>query len=161
MTKRKKEARRDDLRKIRPTHTYSFEELAKLMQRAISTIQRWRREGMPIIPNSNPALVDGADFKQWFIKRLAARKRPCNLDQFYCMGGSCRVQRLPEIASVFIRRSNHKIGSVEAKCAHCGGDVRKGFSMSNIAEIENIFAAYEGNVQDLLQYRNRPLNSTQ
>lgn len=160
VTKRKNRVRRDDLRKIRPTHTYNFEELAKVMRRAVSTVQRWKREGMPTIPNSNPALVDGADFKQWFMKRLAARKRPCNLNQFYCMGGSCRVQRLPEIGSVFIRRSNHKIGSVEAKCANCGASIRKGFAMADLAETEKTFAAYEGNVQDLLQYRNRPLNST-
>ncbi len=157
MKKRKSYSRKIDLRKIRPTKTYTLQELATDTAKTINTVWRWRREGMPTIPDSNGQLVDGAEFVAWEKKRRAARKRPCKLDQFYCFGSGCCIQRHPAMGSVLIRKSNQKLGSIEALCAVCSAKVKKGFSMADLAEVEAALESFIGNIEDLALYRDSPV----
>lgn len=151
-----KKKRRISLNLIRPTHTYAMRELAKTLGVSLSTIQRWKRLGMPVIPDTNPVLIDGAEVKQWKKARRLALKRPCNPDQFYCFSASCRTQRQAAIGSVIIRKSNSNLGSIEGRCSICDGKLLKGFAMKDVHEVEATFDAYIGNVLDLLRYRTPP-----
>lgn len=163
MTRRKsksKQSRKINISKIRPTHTYSLRELARSQGRTIETVRRWRRKGMPTIPETNGQLIDGAEFREWAIDREAARKFPCAPDEFFCMGKACRTQRHPAIGSVIIRKTNTNLGSVEANCAVCGGKVKKGFAMAELAQTEAALCALIGNVRDLARYREAPFNDT-
>jgi len=157
---KKKQSRKINIAKIRPTHTYSRDEIAKSQNRTRATVNRWVREGLPSIPGTNEQLFDGAEFKAWAIAREAARKRPCKLDEFYCMGTECRTQRLPAIGSVLIRKTNTNLGSIEANCVSCGGAIKKGFAMKDLAETEAAFESFSGNIRDLSRYRDAPFNGT-
>ncbi|PHS39303.1 MAG: hypothetical protein COA91_06560 [Robiginitomaculum sp.] len=153
MTSKKRKA---NLNCIRPTHTYTMRELANTLDIALSTVQRWKRLGMPVIPETNPVLIDGAEAKQWEKARRLARKRPCAPNQFYCFGAQCRTQRQAAIGSVIIRKSNSNLGSIEGICPICDSNLRKGFAMKDVFEVEATFEAYIGNVLDLLRYRTPP-----
>lgn len=158
MKKPVKRSRKIDMRCIRPTQTYDLTQLASAANRELATVWRWRREGMPTIPGSGGKLVDGADFKAWAKARANARKRPLKIDEFYCFDGQCRTQRTPAIGSVYIRKSNQKLCSVEAQCHLCGAPMKKGWSMDNVAQIEAALESFMGNVQDLARYRSSPSN---
>ncbi len=155
---KKKQSRKINIAKIRPSHTYSRDEIATSQNRKRTTVNRWLLEGLPSIPETNDQLFDGAEFKAWAISREAARKRPCKLDEFYCMGKQCRTQRHPAMGSVLIRKTNTNLGSIEANCASCGGKIKKGFAMKDLAETEAAFESFIGNVRDLLRYRDAPSN---
>ena len=157
---KKKQFRKINIAKIRPSHTYNREEIEKSQNRTKETVRRWIREGLPPIPGTNKQRFDGAEFKAWAIAREAERKRPCKPDQFFCMNGNCRTQRLPAVGSVFIRKTNTNLGSIEANCVSCGGAVKKGFAMKDLAETEATFESFVGNVRDLLRYRDPPSNGT-
>lgn len=152
----KKRSRKIPLRNIRPTSTYTLPELSKASKRELSTIWRYRRDGMPTLKGSNGKLVDGAEFIEWARRKNNARKRPCQIDEFYCFGRECRTQRRPAIASVFIKKSNQNLCSIEASCEVCGKTIRKGWSMANLAEIEAALESYKGNIEHLARYRDSP-----
>lgn len=160
MPKKRKQSRKINIAKIRPSHTYSREEIAASQNRTRETVNRWVREGLPPIPDTKDQLFDGADFKAWAMAREAARKRPCKRDEFYCMDKKCRTQRLPAMGSVLIRKTNTNLGSIEANCATCGGKIKKGFAMKDLAETEATFESFVGNVRDLSRYRDAPSNGT-
>lgn len=157
---KRKQSRKINVAKIRPSHTYDLPEIAKSQNRNIATVRRWRCEGMPTIPNTNEQLVDGAEFKDWAIDREAARKRPCAVDEFYCMGKDCRTQRKPAMGSVLIRKTNRRLGSIEAICGICGTKIKKGFAMSELSKTEAALESFIGNLHDLTRYRDVPFNGT-
>ena len=156
MKGRKKQSRKIPLRSIRPTTTYTLPELAKACEKKLPTVWRYRRDGMPVLEGSNGKLVDGAEFIEWAKRKNNAKKRPCKIDEFYCFGGECRTQRRPAIASVFIKKSNQNLCSVEASCEICGTTIRKGWSMDNLAEIEVAMESFMGNIEHLARYRDSP-----
>lgn len=148
------------LSKIRPTSTYSFKDIAKLFGCNIATVRRWRRDGLPVMDNTKPILVHGSELKTWLEARQKARRRPCAPDEIYCLGGGCRTGRRPAIGSVRIRKSNQTVGMIEAQCAVCGKNMRRGYAMADQAEIEKVFESYKGNIEDICWSNNSPLNVT-
>ena len=151
---RRKPRGKVNLRKIRPTHVYSLPEIATSLGFSIDTVRRWRREGMPVLADTMPYLVDGAALRDWLEERQKARKSTCKPDEMFCMGKGCHTPRRPEIGSVRIRKSNQRAGRIEAICKKCGTKISKGFAMANLAAIETTFAAYQGNIEDLDWHRN-------
>ncbi|MGJ8562467.1 MAG: hypothetical protein ACSHXY_02835 [Alphaproteobacteria bacterium] len=158
MAKKTKKSRKIDLRKISPTKVYNDKEIAKDLMRKISTVQRWRREGLPVIDGTNPPLVDGAELLAWHKKRRDDRKRPCAENEFYCF--TCKVQRTPKMGSVVVRPVNTKRLSLDAECGTCGGDMSKGGAMANIDAIETALESYMKNVRYIERYRSSPSNGS-
>ena len=158
MKRRKRRARgKVDLRKIRTTSTYEFKDIAKLFGYSLDGVRRWKREGLPLMPETSPALIHGAELKAWLEARQKARKQPCAPDEIYCFGSPCRQPRRPKAGSVRIKKSNQRIGKIEAQCEICGQNMVKGFAMTNIAEIEKTYESFKGNIEDLYWLNNPPL----
>ena len=157
--KRKKRGK-VNLSKIRTTSAYSFNDIAQLFGCNIATVRRWKRDGLPIMNNTKPILVHGTELKAWLQSRQKARKRPCAPDEMFCFSSGCRKGRLPAIGSVRIRKSNQKVGMIEAQCNECRKNIRKGYAMADLAEIEKIFESYKGNIEDICWPNNPPLNVT-
>lgn len=151
MKKAKKKSRKINLRYVKPTQTYDFKQISKELGRAPETVARWKREGMPIIPESYPPLVDGAELLEWLRERQNARKRPCNDNEAFCF--TCKTQRGFAMGSVVIRPVNKKRFSIDADCAECGGKMHKGASMDRIEEFETMLESYMKNLRYLERYR--------
>lgn len=149
-----------NLSKIRTTSIYSLQEIARLFGCNIATVRRWKRDGLPIMANTKPILVHGSELKAWLQARQNARKRPCGPDEMYCLGGGCRKNRRPALGSVRIKKSNYTVGMIEAQCEVCGKNMRKGYAIADLAEIEKIFESYKGNIEDICWPNNSPLNVT-
>lgn len=156
MGKRNRRIAKIDLRRIRPTHTYSLIEIAKDTRRSLATVRRWITLGLPVITKTNPILVDGQELLQWLIERRAARKRPCAPDEIFCC--KCRVPRRAVIGSVIIKPRNEKLLSIEGECDECGTGFRKGGAMADIDKIEAAWDSYTKNVHYLARYRNPPVS---
>ena len=151
MSTHKKKRLKIDFRKIKPTATYDYKQIAKDFDRTVETVRRWKREGMPIIEGTYPILVDGKEFLEWHVKRREANKFPCALDELYCF--KCHIQRHPKIGSAIIRPVNNKRISIEALCEVCSNKLTIGRSVSELAECEATLESYMQNVRYLIQYR--------
>ena len=151
MRKPKKKSRKIDLRRIKPTDTYNFKQIAKDLNRTIETVYRWKREGMPVIPDTSPPLVDGADLLEFHKARQQARKRPCEDDEAFCF--TCKTQRHFAMGSVVIRPVKKKRFSIDGDCAECNGEMHKGASMERIDEFEAMFESFMKNLRYIERYR--------
>lgn len=151
MRKPKKKSRKVDLRRIKPTETYNFKQIANDLDRTKETVERWKREGMPVIPNTSPPLVDGADLLEFHRTRQEARKRPCKDDEAYCF--TCKAQSQFSVGSVVIRPVNKKRFSIDGDCSECNGEMHKGASMERIDEFEVMFESFMKNLRFIERYR--------
>ena len=160
MKRRKHKRGKVNLSKIRTTSTYSLKDIARLFGCNIATVRRWKRNGLPVMADTKPTLIHGSEFKAWLTARQNARKQPCGPDEMYCLGSGCRKPRRPAIGSVRIKKSNQTVGMIEAQCEVCGQNMRKGYAMANLAEIEKTFETFKGNIEDIYWPNNPPLNVT-
>lgn len=141
-----------DLRRIRPTKTYTIDQLANVVGKSAATLRRWIRAGLPVLDDARPTLIDGAEAKAWLRIWLERRKHACQLDQLYCC--RCRRPRHPRPGSVLIAGNNEKTLTVKAVCADCGAGMRKLGSLAKQAEIETAFSSFTQGKPDLYRYDN-------
>ena len=130
---RKPKPRKPDLRRIKTTLSYTVPEIADLLDRRASTVTRWIREGLPVLPETRPRLIDGVVLKAWLAEKWAARKRPCSLAELYCC--KCRAPRTPDPASVETSPISAQTVMVRGKCGQCGSAMQLARPTANLAEI--------------------------
>tara|TARA_E500000318_G_scaffold112056_1_gene133737 strand:+ start:2617 stop:3039 length:423 start_codon:yes stop_codon:yes gene_type:complete len=121
MTVRKK--RKPDFRRIRPTHTYTVPELANVLEKNISTVRRWCREGLPVLDQRRPTLIDGAEAKTWLKERWGAKKTRCGSDEAHCL--RCRVPRAFLPGTESSRALTQKTSILSGLCVSCGSRINK------------------------------------
>lgn len=133
----KPKKRKPDLRRIRPTKTYSLPEIAGALNRNIATVQSWLRQGLPTLDNQKPTMVAGSDLKSWLKHKWAVRKQKCLPGELYCF--KCRKPRTPLSGSVLITVRNEKTLTIKARCGVCGTRMNQTGSSARIREIKKIF----------------------
>lgn len=115
--------RKPDMRRIRPSATYTATQLAKAADRRIETIRRWHREGMPALTDTNPLLFDGAEVKVWLHDKWEKKKRPCAANEAYC--GRCREPRRFAHGTTQRKRNTGKTFMLHGRCHVCGAGMCK------------------------------------
>lgn len=135
--KQKRIKRKPDLRGIRRSHVYNLPEIAEDLDRELSTIKRWVKNGLPTIEGSNPPLVDGADLKAWLVQKWQSKKNPCSDGELYCC--SCSKPRTPLAGTVSLEPRTDKTITIEGKCSQCGGPQNQIGSLAKIEEIQLSF----------------------
>lgn len=120
------------IRRVRRTRSYTVLELASALSIASGTVRRWVRDGMPLIDNGRPKLVNGAEFLAWHNARQTARKVKCGPRQMYCC--KCRDARTFMPGSSLIIYRNEKSATVKARCIACGTAMNRHCSRQNAVE---------------------------
>jgi hypothetical protein len=70
---------------IRCRREYSYKEIAELFNRHPRTVQSWRRQGLNILAGTaKPILILGAELKRFLQEKRRKKKRPLEIDEFYC-----------------------------------------------------------------------------
>lgn len=149
----RKTKRKPDMRRIRPTKTYTLQEIAKALDRSVGTVHTWVRKGLPTLDHARPTLVDGKELKEWLKARWAARKSTCKAHELYCV--SCRAPRTPCIGSVFLLPKNAKLLLITGDCSQCGCAMNKGGAQARALEIEVCFRPFMGELPHLLGHNIR------
>ena len=110
---------------FRSRRAYSFAEIAERLGTHIRTVQIWRSEGLPILDdNTKPFLVMGADIRAFLKARVAKRKKPLKLGEFFCT--RCqepRKSRTEYLRVEFTHRRlgpHHKQAIIRGLCEVCG-----------------------------------------
>jgi hypothetical protein len=134
MRKARKQRQRliPDLRRIRPTATYSVEEIAEITGKCVGTVLRWIGAGLPIIEDQRPYLVEGSALLAWLRERRKSRQRKCGSDELYCF--RCREPRRPVPVSVTFAQTDAERVTIRAKCGTCGLDMVQATSVKKAAE---------------------------
>lgn len=139
--------RKPDLRRIRTTKTYTVPEIAMVLSRSIATVRRWIRDGLPILDNNHPTLVDGAVLRQWLQKKWEAK---CADNELYCF--KCRKPRMAMLGTARVGPRNAKMITINANCEVCGNRMNRGASAADLMKINITFEAFMEQKQRLLEY---------
>lgn len=150
-----KGGRRHALGSVRPTATYSVEEIRKLLQVHENTVRGWIRDGLAVIDGEYPAVVHGRALLD-FLRALQQRqKRPCAANEFYCFG--CHAPRTPTVGSVRFVVRNSKQLMITGNCTDCGTALNRVGSVHRLAEYEATFVQPEQG-EGTLNEREPPLS---
>lgn len=143
-----------EVRKIKTKRSYTFREIAELLNVHVRTVQTWHVEGLtPLEGSSNPYLVMGKDLKMYLKIQTAKHRVSLETNEFYCMG--CRKAVIPE--SVYKYTEGIKIGGNKQSirllgiCPLCSRKVNKFTSdeQSAVAEKDKTIWALETPREDL------------
>lgn len=115
---------------IKSHYSYTFQEISKLLQIHIRTIQNWRHKGLQVIDaNSKPYLTLGYELKQFIKQSKDSRKKKLTDSQFYCLKCRCGREAIPDtieanFTNKVIGKNQHQI-ILKGICSECGSKIRR------------------------------------
>lgn len=137
-----------DLRKIRISHVYTVEDVAKIFNFKPRTIFNWIKKGCPTLDGSKPPLIDGSELKIWLTEFWKARKYPCGPGQLFCC--KCHKAQLPASGSLKLTLDTATKIKITANCQDCGTLQSRCASLSKLDQIQSEFNLQTPAVQHLL-----------
>lgn len=144
--------RKPDFRRIRPTKTYSPQEIATSLDRAVATVHKWIRDGLPVLEGGGQKLILGSELKIWLMEKWDSKRQKNKTNEMRCF--KCQKPSVPEIGSVQILPRNEKTVNIKAKCGLCGTEMHKIGSCAKIAEIRKTYRPFLHHTQRLVGYSN-------
>ena len=148
--------RKLDLRRIRVSQSYSIPEVAKLVDRTVPTVRAWIKQGLPVLPDTQPRLICGGELKDWLTKRAEDRKQPCGIAKLYCF--KCRRPRRPKPDSVTTSPLSAKTVQVSGKCSACNTTMQQPRSLAKLPEIIAAMTVPTQHQVNLAGYTSPPVN---
>ena len=142
--------RKPDLRRIRPTKTYTLPDIARVLARDIKTVRGWVRRGLPTLDDRRPPLVLGADLLAWLKDQWLRLKQKCGPNELFCC--RCRIPRLPRRGSVSLKVKNARMLSIKGLCDVCGCRMNRDESLLRLEEVQARFGAFMPEMQRLEGY---------
>jgi hypothetical protein len=125
-------------RLIKQGLSYDVKEIADLFGIHENSVLRWiGNEGLPLIDDTRPYLVHGADLAAFIKKRQAARKKKCSPEEFFCC--KCRMPRTAWGNTVDIIIKNKTKLQIRGLCAVCDTAVIKAGAAKKIHEYQKTF----------------------
>ena len=111
-------AKRINPRLAKIHRSYSVTELADILEVHKHSVRSWVKAGLPTVDSTQPALIHGSDFHEWWSKRRKAKKRPLQPGQLYCF--KCREPKAPALGMIEYTATNAVTGNLKAMCETCG-----------------------------------------
>jgi Helix-turn-helix domain len=129
--------KRPNGRNVKQHRSYTVDEVARLLRVHKVTVRNWIKAGqISTLSEQRPTLILGWELKCFLAERRAAGKRPCRLDECYCL--KCRAPRRPAFAEVEFTQIRPTKGNLLALCEVCAGIMRKHISIGRLAELQSL-----------------------
>ena len=128
-------------RLIKARRSYSFAEVAELYDVHLRTVQRWRKERLPMLDEaSRPFLVMGAALQGFLRERQGKRKHPLKLGEFFCPRCRCAQRSVP--GAFLIEITTKRLGKagrqalIRGSCQVCGQRLLRFSSDAQVLEFQ-------------------------
>jgi hypothetical protein len=112
-------------RVFRSKRAYSFVEIADALDTHIRTVQRWRKEGLPILHDgTKPFLVMGQHIHEFLKNRAVKRKKPLRGGEFFCP--KCQQPHKSSVEAIRLEFTKRLLGAahrqviIHGQCEVCG-----------------------------------------
>lgn len=126
--------RKPNVNLIQTSRSYTIREVAARLDRHVHTVRAWVKEGLPILPDTAPRLIDGAELKAWLKDKWARRKKPCGLGELYCC--KCCKPRAPDPNSVKTEPAAVAATTlIRGICSECATPMQQVRKTANLPEI--------------------------
>lgn len=123
--------------KVKINRSYTYEELAAVYGVHKNTVAAWVNNGLPCMKDMRPYLILGADAKQYLQARRQAKKKKCNLNEFYCMRCKKPSQTTDNLVKYLLLTVTK--GCLSGLCSTCGGVVNKFISHASLGKYLRTF----------------------
>ncbi len=138
-TSRRAEAprRRASARNLKKHRSYTIDEAARLLKVHKVTVRNWIKVcGLAALVDQRPTLILGRDLKEFLAERHTRGKRPCRLDECYCL--KCRAPQRPAFAEMELVLLTPTKGNLLALCEVCAGTMRKHISIARLPDLRSL-----------------------
>ena len=118
--------------------SYKVDEVASLYGVDKNTVRNWIKAGLQCCDCKRPTLIMGQDLNVFHALRRSKNKRPCKLNQIYCM--RCREPRQPESGLIEYQPINEKTANLIGLCPVCNTLMNRRISQAKV----EVFASQMG-----------------
>ena len=144
--------RKPNVNLIQKSRCYTVSEVAKRIDRTVHTVRSWINQGLPVLPETSPRLIDGAELKDWLIAKWAKRKQPCEIGELFCC--KCGKPSAPDPISVKTAAGlSPTTANISGKCGTCGTPMQQ---VRKLSDVPQILVAMQGQAKaesNLIGYR--------
>jgi hypothetical protein len=120
---------RIDPRRIKIHRSYTVEELARLLGCHKQSVRNWLKQGLAALSDEKrPLLIQGGVARAFLEARRRDAKRPCKLDELYCL--RCRRFRTAAEETLTVDAPAGATGMLSGLCSSCGTRMFKRVSAS-------------------------------
>jgi len=113
--------------------SYTVDEIADLYAVGKNTVRHWIKQGLPACDSKRPMLVLGSELNFFHEKRRTKNKRPCLLDEIYCV--RCRAPKKPAAGMVEYQAITATLGNLIAICPDCEAMIHRCISKIKLSQI--------------------------
>lgn len=126
-----------NVRRIKINASYTYEEVAELLNIHKNTVTYWEAEGLKVMRDLRPYLIHGSALIEFISNRQKARKRKCRPEQFYCCKCQSPMPSYEGIVDIQILTSVKL--QIIGLCPVCNTKMLKLGSAQKLSEYKKIF----------------------
>jgi hypothetical protein len=124
--------RHQNPRLAKVNRSYKVDEIAELYGAHKNTVLNWIKQGLAVLDNKRPLLIQGQALNAFHAKRRVESKQSCKSDELYCM--KCRAPRKPIFGMVEYQVVNDKTGNLIGICPACQTIMHRRISNAKIEQ---------------------------
>lgn len=113
---------------------YTVEETASLLSVHKNTVRRWIKQGLPVIDEKHPMLIQGMDLLAFLQARRTKNKRPCKPGEMYCL--RCRAPKPPALNMAEYQPKTEKLGNLFGICPDCGTGMNRNVNPTKLEQVQ-------------------------
>lgn len=106
------------IRKIRPSKTYTYKELASVVCKSEATTRAWAKDGLRVLKATKPHLILGSDARAYLNKRFNTKGPKLKIGEAPCF--TCKARRMLTVGLAEIRPNSPKGWRMFGLCSVCG-----------------------------------------
>lgn len=144
-------SRKPNLSRIRTSRSYEVKVIAKTLDRSVYTVRAWIKQGLPVLPDTSPRLIDGQELKEWLAAKWQSRKKPCGIGELFCC--RCCQPRAPKPTTVKTETAAATTTFVMGNCEACGTHMQQVRKTEKLPEILAAMMAKPKRDASLIGYR--------
>ena len=126
---------------FKTNRSYSVAEAASCAKTHPNTIRNWLKNGLMPIDGLSPVAILGSEFKRFLTEKRKSRKKPCALNELYCL--KCRKRQKPAGDMADYIPKNEKTGDLVALCPVCETEMHKLVSKTKLDELKALLNVQE------------------
>lgn len=119
--------------RIKINLSYTVMDISEVLGSNPKTIRNWIRVGLPVIDESRPLLIQGADLKLYLKQKYKTYLHHCELNQMYCFG--CKEAKEPNVESLHFIAKPAGMAQMTGCCRECGKRSNKYVSWRDVNQI--------------------------
>lgn len=126
-------ASRNNPNRIKIHRLYTVIEVSETLGVHPKTVRNWIHAGLPVIDESRPLLIQGADLKLYLKQKRKTYLHRCELTEMFCF--KCKSPEEPSIDSLKFIAKPAGMAQMSGRCAECEQRTNKYVSWRDVNQI--------------------------